>query len=64
MEKETERRDKYFICHECSKAKGWTPPKWPVTVTQGLCGHCNRPDKTILTPVVDFSGPGKKAIWD
>ena len=59
-----ERESKYWICSECAEKKGWTGPDGAVTCIAGLCGHCDRPDQVTLTPVVDFSGPGKTPIWD
>lgn len=55
---------KYWICSECAKKKGWKEPDHAVTQMMGKCGWCKIGIETVLTPVVDFSGPGKKAIWD
>jgi hypothetical protein len=59
-----ERTSKYWICNDCAEKKGWKAPEWAVTCTSGLCGWCDSPLEESLTPTVDFSGPGKKAIWD
>lgn len=59
--KEQPRKDKYWICNECAKKKGLTPPKGSVTMISGLCGYCEQPDEATLTPIVDFNG-GEK--WD
>lgn len=64
VDEDTGRAGKYWICDKCATAKKWTAPQWAVTCIQGLCGWCERSDETLLTPVVDFSGPGKTAIWD
>lgn len=63
-EKTEMRASKYWICGACADEKQWMAPEWGVTAISGLCGHCDRVDETSLVPVIDFSGPGKKAIWD
>lgn len=64
MIKQKERMGKYWICKDCADKKNWKLPDWPITCTSGLCGWCDRPDEATIIPVRDFSGPGKKAIWD
>lgn len=62
-----ERIEKYWICQDCVKTKypRWKYPAWPVTVVQGLCGHCEREDECMLIPVVDFiKEDGKDPVWD
>lgn len=55
-----ERKGKYWICDDCAKLKGWSVLTSVVTVIKGLCGHCDREDEVFLTPVVDYSRPGKR----
>lgn len=62
--KPAEKFGLYFICSDCAKAKGWTAPSWPVTVTIGRCEYCESDEKKTLTPVVDFKRPGKVQEWD
>jgi hypothetical protein len=65
QEPKEDRASKYWICGECADKKGWKGPAWGVTCIRGLCGHCDRPDVTLLTPTIDFDrGPGKPAVWD
>lgn len=60
------RTSPYWICEICAALNNWVLPKdYRVTVIEGLCGHCDRKDKTTLIPCYDFNGPnGKKAVWD
>lgn len=55
---------KYFICKECADEKQWKLPDHPITCSLGRCAWCKSEDERTMIPVVDFSGPGKKAIWD
>lgn len=58
------RVEKYWICSECAKSKGWISPSWAVTCISGLCGYCNRKDETTLIPIVDFKRGKINPIWD
>jgi hypothetical protein len=64
--KRIERVGTYWICYDCviEKHPDWELPGWPVTVTKGLCGHCDRKDEAFLTPIVDFKRPGHTEVWD
>lgn len=64
LPEKAQRVPKYWICMECAAKKQWAPPSWPVTITVGLCGWCDCEEETTLIPIVDFTGPGMKAIWD
>lgn len=64
MKVKKERMDKYWICGDCAKSRGWIGPKGPVTCTTGLCGHCADSVEVWLIPVVDFEISGKRPVWD
>ncbi len=60
-----ERKGKYWICKDCAnKQKGWIAPTGAVTMILALCGWCKRDDEAMLTPVVDYETPERKAVWD
>lgn len=64
-----ERYSEYWICDDCVKQKhGEWRSAYPFggnTVTMGLCGHCERRDAAMLTPVRDFLKPEQKSqVWD
>jgi hypothetical protein len=61
---ETKPADKYWICSECALTRGWSLPAGNYTMIYGVCGHCKSNEEKMLTPVVDFKGPGKVQIWD
>ncbi len=60
------RQSKYWICDNCADKQGLIAPTWAVTVARGFCCHCDREDKVILTPVIDFADPktGREAEWE
>lgn len=60
---EPERKSLYWICDDCAEKKGMSPPEGNVTVSKGLCGHCDRPDEVFLTPTIDYDRPGNRP-WD
>lgn len=64
MSEPKEREEKYWICDDCAKKRGWKCEQNGITVIYGLCGHCERTDETMLIPTCDYNGPGKRAIWD
>lgn len=64
MTKTQEYMDKYWICDDCAAKKQWKVVPWPVTCTSGYCGHCLNKMEQTLTPVTDFTGKNKKAVWD
>lgn len=62
----SKRKSKYWICNSCADKQGLKHRGGCGTMIMGLCGHCDRPDETALTPVVDFDDPksGRKAWFD
>lgn len=65
MNSKEERTAKYWICDECADKRKWIGPKYAVTCIRGLCGHCERPDETTLTPMCDFDKrDGRAVVWD
>ena len=64
--KKPKTKSKYWICDVCALEQGLIFPKWPVTCTTGICGHCEDSTRTTLTPIVDFEDPktGRKPIFD
>jgi hypothetical protein len=57
-------RDKYWICDDCAKAKGWESPNYAVTAILGACAWCETPYEQMLIPVVDYKRLGKVQVWD
>lgn len=60
MMKTEKRAEKYWLCDQCAKLKGWTFKPGCHTVIIGLCGHCDWPIEQTLTPERDFFKPVEK----
>lgn len=58
-EQQDGRKSKYWICEDCAEKKKLIPPDRGVTIIVGLCGHCDCPISTTLTPIIDYRHPGK-----
>lgn len=50
----SDRKPKYWICQDCADNKNCKLNDHAVTMILGLCGWCDREDKGMLIPVVDF----------
>jgi len=57
-------RDKYWICSDCAKSKGWVAPEHSVTMILGACAYCDTPSEQMLIPTIDFKRPGRFQVWD
>lgn len=49
-----ERADLYWMCDACAKKRGWYCESNGITMTRGLCGHCDSIIEELLTPIRDF----------
>lgn len=55
-----ERQPKYWICDLCALKKDLHPFKTGNTLAIGLCGWCDHPDESPLTPICDLKTSSNK----